>query len=55
MKFARSEYEITKADDEDFENKLEAFLRQTNTRKSLMLTLITSFGIKPNKYSGHVQ
>lgn len=55
MKFSRSEYEITKSDDEDFDNKLEAFMRHTKTNKSLMLTLITSFGIKPGKYSGHVQ
>ena len=55
MKFSRAEYEITKQDDEDFENKIETFLRQTKTRKSLMLTLITSFGIKQGKYSGHIQ
>ncbi len=55
MKFSRTEYEITKSDDSDFDHKLETFLRQTNTRKSLMLTLITSFGIKPGMYSGHVQ
>jgi len=55
MKFARGVYEITKADDADFENKLETFLRQTGTRKSLMLTLITSFGIVTNKYSGRIQ
>ena len=55
MKFARTEYEITKTDEEDFENKIEAFLNQTKTRKSLMLTLITSFGIKQNKYSGRIQ
>ena len=55
MKFSHSEYEITKSDDEDFENKIESFLRQTKTGKSLMLTLITSFGVKPGKYSGHVQ
>lgn len=55
MKYSQSEYEITRQDDENFGNKLSAFLCQTGTRKSLMLTLITSFGVKPNKYSGHVQ
>lgn len=55
MKFSRSEYEITKADDENMENKIESFLRQSKTKKSLMQTWITSFGIKPNKYSGRVQ
>ncbi|MBQ7181428.1 MAG: AAA family ATPase [Bacteroidaceae bacterium] len=55
MKFSRSDYEITKSEAEDLDNKLDMFLRQTNTRKSLMLTMITSFGIKPGIYSGRVQ
>ena len=55
MKFSRSEYEITKSDATELDNKLEAFIRQTNTRKSLMLTLITTFGVKKGKYSGDVQ
>ena len=55
MKFSRSEYEITKSDAAELDNKLEAFIRQTNTRKSLMLTLITTYGVKKGKYSGDVQ
>lgn len=55
MKFARSEYEITKKDSEDIDNKVNTFLRQTGTRKSVMLTFITSFGLKQNVYSGMVQ
>ena len=55
MKFSSYEYEVTKRDDENFNNKIEAFLRQSKTKKSLMLTLITSFGVKPNIYSGRVQ
>jgi hypothetical protein len=55
MKFSRSDYEITKSEAEDLDNKLETFLTQTNTRKSLMLTMITSFGIKQGRYSGRVQ
>ena len=55
MKFARSEYEVTKADDEDFNHKMDVFLQQTDTKKSLMLTLITTFGVAKNKYSGTVQ
>ena len=55
MKFSRSEYEVTKADSDDFDNKLNRFLEQTRTHKSVMLTLITSFGIKNNKYSGTIQ
>lgn len=55
MKFAQSEYEITKSDEESFENKLEMFVQQTKTGKSLMFTLITSFGVKQNSYSGRIQ
>ena len=55
MKFSRSEYEITKSDEENFENKIETFIQQTKTKKSLMLTLITSFGIVCNQYSGRIQ
>lgn len=55
MKFSRAAYEITKSDDANLENKLNAFLSQTKTTKSLMITMITSFGIKRNKYSGNIQ
>lgn len=55
MKYAKSAYEITKSDDESFDHKMSVFLQQTKTKKSLMLTLITSFGIAKNKYSGHIQ
>jgi hypothetical protein len=55
MKFSRAAYEITKSDDANLENKLNTFLEQTNTKKSLMITMVTSFGIKANKYSGNIQ
>ena len=55
MKFARAEYEITKADYDNLENKIESFLQQSKTRKSIMLTMVTSFGIKENMYSSRVQ
>ncbi|MBR5102168.1 MAG: ATP-binding protein, partial [Muribaculaceae bacterium] len=55
MKFSKSEYELTKSDDENISNKISAFIDQTKTRKSIMLTMVTSFGLKRNKYSGRVQ
>ena len=55
MKFSKGPYGITKADDENFDQKLNAFLQQTQTKKSLMMTMITSFGIIQNKYSGNIQ
>ena len=55
MKFAQSEYEITKSDAENLDNKLNQFITQSKTNKSIMLTMITSFGIARNKYSGSIQ
>ena len=55
MKFSRTAYTITKADDENLENKLQALLDETGTNKSLMLTMITSFGLAESKYNGHIQ
>ena len=55
IKFAKAEYTITKSDADTLANKLECFVEQTNTRKSVMLTMITSFGLRPNKYSGQIQ
>ena len=55
LKYYRTEYELTKADEKNIDNKLQQFLSQTKTVKSIRLTMITSFGIKPNKYSGYIQ
>ena len=55
MKFAQSEYEVTKADADNLARKLESFIAETKTRKSVVLTMITSFGIRTGKYSGQVQ
>ncbi len=35
--------------------KLSTFANETATRKSLILTLVTTYGVKPNTYSGIVQ
>lgn len=55
MKYASEEFEITKEYAEKLNNKLSAFVKETGTRKSLLLTLVTSYGVKPNCYSGIVQ
>lgn len=55
MKWSAGEYEITKAVDENVNKKLEVFLSRTGTRKSPVLTFVTSFGVKRNMYSGTVQ
>jgi len=55
MKYTNGEFEITKEYERKLLNKLEALAKETGTRKSLLLTLITTYGVKSNAYSGIVQ
>lgn len=55
MKFSNTEYEITKTDAVNLDNKLSRFIDQTKIKKSVMVTMITSFGIRLGKYYGLVQ
>ena len=55
MKFYKSEFEISKEYEEKLLEKLRIFTEETRTSKSLLLTLITSFGLKQNKHSDIVQ
>ena len=45
------QYEIKKEDDENLRNKIAVFRNKTKTTKTLVLTMITTFGVKKNKYS----
>ncbi|MBO4314506.1 MAG: ATP-binding protein, partial [Prevotella sp.] len=55
MKYSRASYEITRQYIERMNERLEAFRAKTSTKKALHITMITTFGIKPNVYSGMVQ
>ncbi len=55
MKFYSNEFEISAAQEEALLNKCIVFREQTGTKKSILLTLITTFGIKPNSHSDIVQ
>ena len=55
MKYSAGPYEITKAYDEKLIQRRELFRQQTKTRKSLHLTMITTHGLLPNKYSDDIQ
>ena len=55
MKYSASQYEITKAYDEKMIQRREIFRQETKTRKALYLTMITTHGILPNKYSDDIQ
>lgn len=55
MKFSREPFEITKAYDAALRHKLTSFLRETGTRKSLHLTMVSPYGVKRNAYWQDVQ
>lgn len=54
-KYSLNEFEIDKVCDQNLRNKIEAFRRETQTKKSLQMVMITTFGVKKNKYSGLIQ
>ena len=55
MKYAKDEFEITKDYEAKLLNKLNLFAEETSTRKSLILTMVTTHGVKQNAHSGIVQ
>jgi AAA+ ATPase superfamily predicted ATPase len=55
MKFCRDDFTITKSYDKELRHKLELFSNETKTRKALHLTLVTTYGVSRNEYSGKVQ
>jgi hypothetical protein len=56
MKFSTNTFEISKAYSKELENKLQVFQEQTQTKKSLFLTMITTYGVKNiENYAGLVQ
>jgi hypothetical protein len=55
MKYASKEFVITKSFDENLRNKREAFIRETCTKKTVHITLLTTYGIKRNEYLNNVQ
>ncbi|MCF3110576.1 MarR family transcriptional regulator [Niabella sp. CC-SYL272] len=52
MKFSINNFSITKKYAEELRNKLTAFREATSTRKTLFLTLITTYGLTRNAYAG---
>ena len=55
MKCTDAEYEIDEAYKNDLINKLDSFIEEAHTKKSVHITLITSNGLKTNEYSEVVQ
>ncbi|HWY10802.1 MAG TPA: ATP-binding protein [Bacteroidia bacterium] len=55
MKFSINPFIIDKKYDAELRNKIGAFKSETQTKKSVFLTMITTFGLQSNTYSGNVQ
>jgi hypothetical protein len=54
MKFYTGEYSIDKSYANELEQKLQVFAKKTKTKKTLFLTMITTYGIKENSYSARM-
>lgn len=55
MKFSENKFEIDKEYDEKLRNKISIFKETTGTNKAVQLIMITTHGVKNNKYSAHIQ
>ncbi|MBR6450638.1 MAG: AAA family ATPase [Fibrobacter sp.] len=55
MKFSETSYEITQSYLTEYLEKIESFKKITKTRKSPMLTFVTSQGLKPNSCARQIQ
>lgn len=54
-KFSSREYAIDKSYDEKLRERQGAFIEETNTKKSTIMTMVTTYGLKQNEYSGRIQ
>ncbi|RYY23049.1 MAG: ATP-binding protein [Chitinophagaceae bacterium] len=54
IKFSETPYTITKKYAAELENKKQVFLGQTKGRKSVFITMITTFGVQPNDYAANL-
>ena len=55
IKYATKEFVITKSYDENLRNKRAVFTEETHTKKSVHITMITTYGIKHNEYWNNIQ
>lgn len=55
VKYSRDEFEIDAEYENKLTNKVSVFSRETGTKKSIILTMLTTCGLKQNSHSGVVQ
>ena len=51
MKFHNSEFTIDKSEFQTLSNKMNSFVEQSKTKATVVLTMITIFGVKNNEYA----
>lgn len=55
MKYSGTEYTVTKKTDESIKRKIHDLVTATGTRYAIHPTIITTYGLVPNSYSGDIQ
>lgn len=55
MKFGRDQFAIDPSYEDELRHKIDSFISVTGTRKTVILTMITTFGVRHNVHSGIVQ
>lgn len=55
MKFCADDYKVEAADDKNLRHKVAVFAEETQTRYSLHLTLVTTYGLASSPYQGRFQ
>ena len=55
IKFSRKEFVITKDYDKDLRNKVWTFVEKTRTKKSVHITMLTTYGLTHNEYWNNIQ
>jgi AAA+ ATPase superfamily predicted ATPase len=55
MKYAGEKFVIDKKQDEVLRNKRAEFKNETKTRKTIHLTMVTTYGVKHNEYWNNIQ
>ena len=54
MKFSLNRFEIDKEYEQKLRNKIAVFREATNCRKTIQLSMVSTYGVQKNKYSGIV-
>ena len=55
MKFSTNDYTIDKNYDAELRRKLDVFIGETKCRKAIHTTIVTTYGLTHNEYSGRIQ